>query len=218
MSKTDSEFDSQAVIYGLDDKPPIGRALVLAIQHVLTMFGATVAVPLMLGPTQADGSGMGMSLEQVAILISSVMVCSGIATFIQVTFGSRLPIIQGVSFSFLAAFIAVIAKVKLDGGGPNEMMQCIAGAILVGAFVEMTIGFSGLVGMVRKFLSPVVIGPVIMFRDRSRTLWRRRTDGGRELANFYFDNRVGDSIFVCAFEKTQTVSAVSDFACHSHQC
>ena len=162
MSKTDSKLDSQAVIYGLDDKPPIGRALVLAIQHVLTMFGATVAVPLMLGPTQADGSGMGMSLEQVAVLISSVMVCSGIATFIQVTFGSRLPIIQGVSFSFLAAFIAVIAKVKLDGGGPNEMMQCIAGAILVGAVVEMTIGFSGLVGMVRKFLSPVVIGPVIM--------------------------------------------------------
>lgn len=162
MSESSQKPFSRSVIYGLDDKPSIGQSLVLACQHVLTMFGATVAVPLMLGPAGADGSGMGMSLEQVAILISSVMLCSGIATFIQVTFGSRLPIIQGVSFSFLAAFIAVIVTVKGDGGSPREMMQYIAGAILVGAVIEMTIGFSGLFGMIRRFLSPVVIGPVIM--------------------------------------------------------
>ena len=53
-------IQDQGVIYGLDDKPPVGRALILAIQHVLTMFGATVAVPLMLGPEGDDGSGMGM--------------------------------------------------------------------------------------------------------------------------------------------------------------
>ncbi len=155
-------IQDQGVIYGLDDKPPVGRALILAIQHVLTMFGATVAVPLMLGPEGDDGSGMGMDRAQVATLISSVMLCSGIATLIQATFGSRLPIIQGVSFSFLAAFAAIIATVKAQGGSPAEMMQYIAGAILVGAAIEMTIGFSGLVGMLRRALSPVVIGPVIM--------------------------------------------------------
>lgn len=157
-----NETGTQSVIYGLDDRPPIGRALVLAAQHVLTMFGATVAVPLMLGPESADGSGMGMDRAQVAVLISSVMLCSGIATLIQVTFGSRLPIIQGVSFSFLAAFAAIIATVKSDGGTPAETMQYIAGAILVGAVIEMTIGFSGLIGLIRRVLSPVVIGPVIM--------------------------------------------------------
>lgn len=151
----------QSVIYGLDDKPPLGRALVLAVQHVLTMFGATVAVPLMLGP-EGDGTGMGMDREQVAILISSVMLCSGIATLIQVNLGSRLPIIQGVSFSFLAAFVAIIATVKTQGGDAAETMQYIAGAILVGAAIEITIGFSGLVGLLRRALSPVVIGPVIM--------------------------------------------------------
>ena len=153
---------SNRVIYGLDDKPPFGRALVLALQHVLTMFGATVAVPLMLGPIQANGSGMGMSGEQVAILISSVMLCSGLATLIQVTFGSRLPIIQGVSFSFLAAFASIIAANKASGGTPEEAMRYIAGAIIVGAGVEAAIGFSGLMGLIRRILSPVVIGPVIM--------------------------------------------------------
>ena len=153
--------ENPKVIYGLDDKPPAHQAITLAIQHVLTMFGATVAVPLMLGPV-GNGSGMGMDQLQIATLISSVMLCSGIATLIQVTFGSRLPIVQGVSFSFLAAFLAIIAAVKADGGSVNEMMQYIAGAILVGAVIEMTIGFSGLIGLVRRYLSPVVVGPVIM--------------------------------------------------------
>ncbi|MFQ5492501.1 MAG: uracil-xanthine permease family protein [Phycisphaerae bacterium] len=144
------------IIYGLESRPPLGRTVVLAAQHVLTMFGATVAVPLLLGPS------MGMDRVQIALLISSVMLCSGVATLVQTTFGSRLPIVQGVSFSFLAAFFAIIAHGKSEGLEPAQMMQIIAGAIIVGSVFEMVIGFSGLVGLVRRILSPVVIGPVIM--------------------------------------------------------
>ncbi len=144
------------ILYGLDDKPPLGKAVVLAAQHVLTMFGSTVAIPLLFGPA------MGMSIEQIGVLISSVMLCSGAATMIQSTWGSRLPIIQGVSFAFIAAFFGVIGAVTDRGGDSAEMMQCIAGAVMAGAVVEMAIGFSGLMGWVRKILSPVVVGPVIM--------------------------------------------------------
>ena len=150
------------IIYGLDDKPPFGRALVLGLQHILTMFGSTVAVPLLLGPA------MGMTDAQTALLISSVMLCSGVATLLQSTWGSRLPIIQGVSFSFLAAFFAIIAKVMApeseDGlaGNGSMAMQYIAGAIIAGAMIEIVIGFSGLMGRIHRFLSPVVVGPVIM--------------------------------------------------------
>jgi uracil-xanthine permease len=149
-------LDAGGLLYGLDDRPPTLRALALAMQHVLTMFGSTVAVPLLLGPS------MGMDNQQIAILISSVMLCSGIATFIQATFGTRLPIIQGISFSFLAAFAFIIATVQEQGGTPAESMQYIAGAVLVGAAIEITIGFTGLFGMIRSILSPVVVGPVIM--------------------------------------------------------
>lgn len=149
-------LDAGGVLYGLEDRPPTTRAFALAAQHVLMMFGSTVAVPLLLGPS------MGMDNTQIAILISSVMLCSGIATFIQATFGSRLPIIQGVSFSFLAAFSFIIATVQARGGTPAESMQYIAGSILIGGIVEMTIGFSGLFGRIRQILSPVVVGPVIM--------------------------------------------------------
>jgi uracil-xanthine permease len=147
---------SSGVIYGIDDRPPLGRATVLAVQHVLTMFGSTVSVPLLFGPA------MGMSLEQISLLISSVMLCSGVATLLQTTFGSRLPIVQGVSFSFIAAFFGIIGAVGARGGSSAEMMQYIAGAIMAGAIIEMAVGFSGLMGALRKMLSPVVVGPVIM--------------------------------------------------------
>ena len=150
------ENSASQLIFSLNDKPPFFQALVLASQHVLTMFGSTVAIPLLFGPE------MGMSLEQIGLLISSVMLCSGVATLIQATFGSRLPIIQGVSFSFIAAFFSIIASVKEQGGSSAEMMQYIAGAVMVGAVVEIVIGFSGLMGMIRRVLSPVVVGPVIM--------------------------------------------------------
>ena len=138
--------------YTLDDVPrPFPLALGLGAQHVLTMFGATIAVPLLLGPA------MGMDQEDIAILISSVMIASGVATFIQVRFGTRLPIIQGVSFSFLGPFFAIIAATA--GGAVS--MQFIAGAILGGALVEMAVGYLGLFGLIRRFVSPVVIGPTI---------------------------------------------------------
>ena len=137
--------------YGLDDVPkPFPKALGLGLQHVLTMFGATIAVPLLLGPA------MEMDTTQIAILISSVFIASGVATILQVTIGTRLPIVQGVSFAFLGPFFAIIGA---HSGA--QAMQYIAGAILLGAVVEAAIGFSGLVGVLRRYITPVVIGPVI---------------------------------------------------------
>jgi nucleobase transporter 1/2 len=137
--------------YGLEDVPkPFPRALGLGLQHVLTMFGATILVPLIMG------SAMELDTVQTAILISSVFICSGIATFLQLTVGSRLPIIQGVSFAFLVPFFAIIAAHP-----GQDAMRYIAGMILVGALVEMTIGWGGLFGLLRRYISPITIAPVI---------------------------------------------------------
>ena len=65
---------NSTLLYGLDDKPPLPKAIVLGLQHVLTMFGSTVAVPLLLGPA------MGKAIAQIAELISSVMLSSGVET------------------------------------------------------------------------------------------------------------------------------------------
>ena len=148
-------------IYGLEDRPELPRTLVLGAQHVLTMFGATVSVPLLFGPV------MGMSAADTAKLISIVMLASGVATLLQTTIGTRLPIVQGVSFAFLGTFFLIIGQAANEAQAAGQpagplAMRYIAGAIILGGLVEATIGFSGLVGVLRKTLSPVVIGPVIM--------------------------------------------------------
>ena len=147
--------DQPNILYGLNDRPPPLKAVVLAAQHVLTMFGSTVAVPLLLGPA------MGMNSSQIALLISGVMLCSGVATLIQATFGSRLPIIQGVSFSFLAAFFFIIGTIHPEGQSVEAglAMPYIAGAVIVGAVVEMAIGFSGAMGLIRRVLSRLSLAP-----------------------------------------------------------
>lgn len=137
--------------YGVDDVPkPFGRALGLSLQHVLTMFGATIAVPLILSPA------LGFDAGQTAILISSAFIASGIATAIQLTIGSRLPIVQGVSFAFLGAFFAIIG----DHQG-TEAMQYIAGGIILGGLVEVLVGYTGLIGTLQRYITPITIGPVI---------------------------------------------------------
>ena len=137
--------------YGLADVPkPFPKALGLGLQHVLTAFGATIAVPLILAPA------MGFDVGQTAILISSVFICSGLATAVQVLYGTRLPIVQGVSFAFLGPFFAIIAA------HPGEnAMRYIAGAVMAGAIVEMIVGYGGLMGVLRRFITPITIGPVI---------------------------------------------------------
>lgn len=137
--------------YGLEDRPkPFGKAVGLGLQHVLTMFGATIAVPLLLGPA------MGFDGRQIALLISSVFIASGLATLAQVLIGTRLPLIQGVSFAFLGPFFAIIAA------HPGEAaMRYIAGAVIAGAVVEIIVGYSGLFGVIRRYITPITIGPVI---------------------------------------------------------
>lgn len=137
--------------YGLDDVPkPFYKAIGLGLQHVLTMFGATIAVPFIIG------GALGLEGADLAILISSVFICSGIATILQVTIGTRLPIVQGVSFAFLGPFFAIAA---VHSGAQG--MRYIAGMIISGALIQLVIGYGGLMGLLRRFISPITIAPVI---------------------------------------------------------
>lgn len=146
------EDTKREMTYYVDEVPPLMEGILLGFQHVLTLFGATVAVPLILG------GAMGFSPDQMAILIGAVMITAGVATLLQVSFGTRLPIVQSMSFSFIGPLLSII---KQTGGGISSM-QYVAGAIMSGSIVEIVVGWSGLIGRLRRWVSPVVIGPVII--------------------------------------------------------
>ncbi|GGL57349.1 uracil-xanthine permease family protein [Halocalculus aciditolerans] len=146
---------SDFVEYGIDDKPPLVRSLLLGSQHYLTMIGANIAVPLILA------SAMGMPAWATAQLVGTFFVVSGIATLAQTTFGNRYPIVQGASFSIMAPALAVIGVMATSGAGWETMVRELQGAVLVAAAAEMLIGYLGLVGRLKRYLSPVVVAPTI---------------------------------------------------------
>ncbi|PCR90570.1 uracil-xanthine permease family protein [Natrinema ejinorense] len=155
------EAVGDGIEYGIDEQPPLGESIVLGMQHYLTMVGANIAVPLIL----ASAMGMTEYPGVTARFIGTFFVVSGIATLAQTTFGNRYPIVQGAPFSMLAPALAIVGVVTAGGvsggsGWETALLQ-LQGAIIVAAVVEVAMGYFGLVGRLRRFLSPVVIAPTI---------------------------------------------------------
>jgi nucleobase transporter 1/2 len=149
------------IVYPIGSRPRWPMAVLLGIQQYLTMFGATVLIPFIVG------GAMGLPEEELALMISTIFFTSGICTLIQQSaIGNKLPIVQGGTFSFLGptfAIIGMVAAKQLTGPEPMWQIQIqhVAGAIMVASVFEIVLGYTGIMGYVRKLISPIVIGPTI---------------------------------------------------------
>jgi solute carrier family 23 (nucleobase transporter), member 1 len=145
------------LIYQIDDVPPFWQTLGLGFQHYLTMFGATVAIPLALS------GKLGMGDDPVALgwLIGTMFFVSGITTLLQTTWGNRLPLVQGGTFSFLQPAFTICAMASLVDAGWQVRLQHLQGAVIIGSLFEILIGYTGLAGKLLRFVGPITIAPTI---------------------------------------------------------
>ena len=163
MSEQNNKETKGWIVYPIGSKPNWPTAVLLGIQQYLTMFGATVLIPMLIG------GALKMPPEQLALLISTIFFTSGVCTLIQQSpLGNKLPIIQGGTFSFFSptfAIVAMVASTFPEGkdGLPlwQIQIQYISGAILLASLVEIFLGYSGIMGVVKRAISPIVIGPTI---------------------------------------------------------
>ena len=161
MSENQTKEHSGWIVYPIGSKPKWPLAVLLGIQQYLTMFGATVLIPFIVG------GAMELPAEEMALLISTIFFTSGICTLIQQSpLGNRLPVIQGGTFSFLGptfAIIGMVAAKGVTGGMPLWQLQIqeVAAAIMIASVVEIVLGYTGVLGYVKRLISPVVIGPTI---------------------------------------------------------
>ncbi len=155
-----NETKSGWILYPIGSKPKWPLAMLLGIQQYLTMFGATVLIPFIIG------GAIGMPQDKLAVLIATMFFASGICTLIQQSpLGNRLPVVQGGTFSFLGpafAIIGMVAGKKLTGVDVWQIqMQELAAAIMIASVVEIVLGYTGVIGRVKSIISPIVIGPTI---------------------------------------------------------
>lgn len=139
-------------IYKLDGRVPVGKAIPFGLQHVLAMFVANVT-PVMLIASVAVYNGQAFTAIDTALLIQAAMLVAGIGTLIQLfpvwRIGSRLPVVMGLSFTFLSAMMTLAAK---DYG-------YMIGAVIVGGCIEGLLGLTAKYW--RRFVSPIVSACVV---------------------------------------------------------
>ena len=144
MSKTKQQsVASMENIYTLDGKVPLLKSVPFGLQHVLAMFVANIA-PIMI---VTGASGLGV--QETAALIQTAMIMAGIGTLVQLftvwKLGARLPIVMGVSFTFVSVFCYI---------GPKWGYEAIIGAVIVGGILE------GLLGLFAKYWRSIV-APIV---------------------------------------------------------
>lgn len=149
MSTTTSPKPAdQEMIYGLDDRPPLTVAIILALQHILAAFAGIIAVPLVIG------SALNFSVQETSFMVGATIFASGLTTMIQSRglgpVGSRLSGMMGTDFTFVNPSISVGAKFGVAG---------IVTATITGALVE--IGLSRFIKPLMRFFPPLITGIVV---------------------------------------------------------
>ncbi|MFV0504668.1 MAG: uracil-xanthine permease family protein [Lachnospirales bacterium] len=150
MNKNDAKNTS---IYELNGRPPLRQAFPLGFQQLLAMFVGNI-VPMLLVSKLAD-----LPPEQSTLLLQCSILGAGVATLIQafplkffnIQIGSGLPVMMGLTYTFLPICISVSIKYGLG---------VLFGAQLVGAIFSIFIGL--FLPKIRRFFPPIVTGTIIV--------------------------------------------------------
>lgn len=145
MKSTESSVQN---IYTLDGHVPLAQAVPFGLQHILAMFVANIA------PIIIVTGACGLDASHSAMLIQCAMIIAGIGTLIQLfpiwKLGSGLPIVMGISFTFVSVFCYI---------GPAYGYPAIVGAVLVGGLIEGILGLFAKYWM--KLITPIVSASVV---------------------------------------------------------
>ncbi len=135
------------MLLDVNEKPPILKWILLSLQHVFAMFGATILVPILVNT--ASGSEV--------LSIPVALISSGIGTLIYIicTRG-KSPVYLGSSFAFITPMIVGFAK-----SGKTSVFTALMAVGLVYVLVALIIKLVGK-KWINKLLPPIVVGPMIM--------------------------------------------------------
>ena len=135
------------MLLDVNDKPPLLKWLLLSLQHVFAMFGATILVPILVN--KAAGSEV--------LSIPVALISSGIGTLIYIVCTrGKSPVYLGSSFAFITPMIVAFAK-----SGKESVFTGIMTVGLVYVLVALIIKAVGK-KWINKLLPPIVVGPMIM--------------------------------------------------------
>ncbi|XP_057752151.1 nucleobase-ascorbate transporter 11-like [Arachis stenosperma] len=144
--------------YGVTENPGLVSLIYYTLQHYLSLAGSLVLIPLIMVPT------MGGSDKDTANVISTVLFLSGVTTILHSYFGTRLPLVQGSSFVYLAPALVIMNAEEFRNLTEHKfrhIMRELQGAIIVGSIFQFILGFSGLMSILLRIINPIVVAPTV---------------------------------------------------------
>ena len=138
------------LIYGIKDKPKFGQIILFAIQQLLAIMAATIAVPAVVN------SAMGTALTASAAIFGA-----GCGTFVYLLFTkSSSPVFVGSSFAFIGSMCSAFGGAASMAAGYWGLIIGAAMAGLVYVIIAIVVKFCG-VKWISKLMPPVIIGPTV---------------------------------------------------------
>ncbi|XP_071816986.1 solute carrier family 23 member 2-like [Apostichopus japonicus] len=163
------EGRSHDMIYGIEERPPWTSIVLMGVQHFSVSFSGMLTMPLLL----AGPMCFHLDRDLISQLIATSFFLCGITTLLQTGLGSRLPIVQGASMTFV---LPAIVMMNLRGPCPTpltanateeeiqyvrevafERIREIQGSLCLASLVQLVVGFSGIVGLLLPFIGPITI-------------------------------------------------------------
>ena len=138
------------LVYQVEDKPSWGKTIVFALQQLLAIMAATIAVPAIVNGVT------GATMSQSAALLGA-----GIGTLVYLLFTKfKSPVFLGSSFAFLGSMFAAFAGGVSMSVGYLGLIIGAALAALVYVILALIVKFAG-TNWINKIMPPVVIGPTV---------------------------------------------------------
>ena len=176
------------LIYGIKDRPKFGQVLLFALQQLLAIMAATIAVP-----AAVNGSLVGMGLEASGLSASAALFGAGCGSICYLLFTkSSSPVFLGSSFAFIGSIVSAFSGALSIGlsaaAGYWGMIIGAAMAGLVYVILAIIIKFCG-VAWIYKLMPPVIIGPVVATIGLSLA--------GSAVSSITTSSAEGGSVYVC---------------------
>ena len=142
--------DEINIAYSIDEKPPLVKSVLLAVQHVSVMIVPSTAVAFIVA------GAVGLGAADTTFLVQMVILFAGVATLVQAytvgPIGAKLPIVMGTSFAFVGAMSTVGA-----GSGLDTVFGSIVAAAVV---VPFLLGWQ--FKRLKSFFPPLVTGLIVI--------------------------------------------------------
>lgn len=168
------------------------QKLILGIQHVLAMFGATVLVPALTG-----------------LNTSITLFCAGVGTLIfHLVTKRKVPVFLGSSFAFMGGIIAIIGDARMGDADYLERLAAVKGALITAGLIYVV--FAVLIRLVgyekiNRLLPPIVTGPIIIVIGL-------RLSGSAISNAFYWEGEFSLKAVIVSLAVLAVIIAVSVFA------